>query len=102
MPADPHRIPRKDALRMVRRARRAKLIPVNCWSVDARSIERILAQKGTRQLRIYFAIGDDKQPTLVFLGADAKGRDQHEGEIAEYSSPCPPFCPEDSPFQRAR
>lgn len=102
MKADPHRISLKNALRIIRRARRAKLIPVNCWSVDARCIERILKQKGTKQLRIYFAIGDDKQPTLVLLGADAKGRDQHEGEIAEYTIPCPPFCPEDSPFQRAR
>lgn len=102
MPSDPHRIPLKDALRMVRRARRARLLPVTCWTIDAKAIQRILKQKATRQLRVYFALDDKGSPTLVFLGADAQGGDQHDGEIAEYSLPCPPMCPPDSPFQRSR
>lgn len=102
MPKDPHRISLTDALRMVRRARRNKLLPVTCWTIDADAIERILRQKGTSGLRIYLGQDDEECPTLVFLGVDEQGNDQYHGEIAEYSQPCPPFCPDDSPFQGSR
>ncbi len=99
MTADPHRIALKQAIAMVERAGRAKLLPVRCWSIDAKSIRRILEQKDTARLRIYLAQDDQNQPTLVFLGADAAGQEQYRGEIAEYSLPCPPNCPDKSPFQ---
>lgn len=102
MTNDPHWISLEDALRMVRRARRNRLLPVTCWSIDAGAIERILRQEGTASLRIYLGQNDEMSSTLVFLGADAEGQDQYQGEIAEYSLPCPPNCDDDSPFQGRR
>lgn len=98
MSKDPHRIALEDAVRMVRRARQAKLLSVNGWQVGGEIIREILAQPGAAGLRVYLAEDEGGGPTLVFLAVDGEGRDMYQGTIAEYAKPCPPDCDEHSPF----
>jgi hypothetical protein len=98
MSADAHRISLEDAVVMVRRAREAKLLPVNGWLIDGDIIREILAQPGATGLRAYLAATEAGAPTLVYVGTDQQGRDMYEGVLAEYIWPCPPTCDGDSPF----
>ncbi len=98
MASDPHRISLEDALVMVRRAQAAPPLPVKGWSIGGAIIQEILAQPGATGLRAYLALDDKGDPTLVFVGVNGDGNDLHEGVIAEFVWPCPPVCPDTSPF----
>ncbi len=100
MAADEHRISLDDALVMVKRARDARMLPVNGWLTDGGIIREILAQPGAVGLRAYLAATVEGAPTLVYVGTDQDGRDMADGVIAEYLWPCPPECDESSPFNR--
>src|SRR5690606_9203809 len=62
------------------------------------AFERILKQPDCEGIRIYYALKDDGQWTLVMVGTDANGSDMANGEIAEEAMPCPPDCDPRSPF----
>lgn len=61
-------------------------------------IERILAQEGCMGIRVYYALDDNDNKQMIMVGANADENDLYEGIIAEVSSPCPPFCPSNSPL----
>jgi hypothetical protein len=44
-------------------------------------------------MRIYYGMHPDGQPALVLVGVDEYGEEMLDGELAEKSFPCPPFCP---------
>ncbi len=62
------------------------------------AIKNILNQQDCVGLRIYNAIDDNKQQTFVLVGVTAENSDITGGELAEFSSGCPPFCAPDSPL----
>lgn len=97
MDANDHRISLTEAQELVQRGRNATPITVTCWRIGADIIREILAQPEAASLRVYPAATNDGVATLVFLAADATGRDMTEGVIAEHAFPCPPFC--DPPSQ---
>lgn len=56
-------------------------------------LQAILAQSECVGIRIYFAIDDDGQKTLVLVGANADENDQTNGMILDRGLSCPPYCP---------
>ena len=57
------------------------------------ALERILNQTGCAGIRMYYGRHPDGQPALVLVGVDEWGEEMLDGELAERSFPCPPFCP---------
>lgn len=55
-------------------------------------IESICNQSGAVGMRIYFAINDNNEPTVVLVGADADGNNLESGTIVERGTLCPPAC----------
>ncbi len=58
----------------------------------------ILNQPNCAGLRYYYGRKDDGTPVLVLVGIDEKGNDLYNGILAEFSTPCPPFCDQNSPL----
>lgn len=61
-------------------------------------IDQILAQQGCEGIRIYNAINDDHELTLVLVGVDALGNDMDAGIVADFSLPCPDMCGMSNPL----
>ena len=59
---------------------------------------KILGQSGSVGMRYYYGRGDDGKAKLVLVGAKSDQDDLFEGEIAEHSIDCPPFCPNPNPL----
>ena len=62
------------------------------------TIQAILDQPGCVGLRYYYGQKEDGTPVLILVGVDKNGNDLTDGLLAEFSTPCPPFCPENSPL----
>jgi hypothetical protein len=75
----------------VDRRRRATEPPAGAFKREA--LERLLNQTGCAGIRIYYGMHPDGQPALVLVGVDEYGEEMLDGELAERSFPCPPFCP---------
>lgn len=56
------------------------------------AILRILSQEECVGIRYYYGQEDDGTPVLVLVGVNGNGEDMEEGELAERSWLCPPFC----------
>jgi hypothetical protein len=56
------------------------------------AIEKILAQPGCAQLRIYYGKTETGQPNLVLVGVDTSGKDMTKTCMMERGTLCPPFC----------
>lgn len=56
------------------------------------AILRILQQKDCVGLRYYYGTDETGQNLLILMGVDANGKDMINGELAERSWFCPPFC----------
>lgn len=56
-------------------------------------LEKILTQEDCMGIRIYYALNDAGEKQLILVGADTQENDQTSGTIADFSNPCPPFCP---------
>jgi hypothetical protein len=56
------------------------------------AIEKILAQPGCAQLRIYYGRNADGKPSLLLVGVDSASTDMTKGMSMERGSNCPPFC----------
>jgi len=55
-------------------------------------LSQLLMQNGAVGIRIYYAIGDAEEETLILVAVDANGHDMVTGLLAEFSNPCPPAC----------
>lgn len=56
----------------------------------------ILNQVGCTGIRIYNAKDNSGNLTFVLVGVNSEGEDLTGGELAEFVSQCPPYCPEAS------
>jgi hypothetical protein len=69
-------------------------------------INKILGQPGCMGIRIYHAINDNAEKTLVLIGADDRGKDMWPSDssgkgklkgggntVGDQAVPCPPNCP---------
>jgi hypothetical protein len=62
-------------------------------------LEKILGQPGCVGIRIYHGLKkEDNSQTFVLVGADSNEKDLYNGDLAEYATPCPPFCDSNSPL----
>lgn len=59
---------------------------------------KILGQAGSLGIRYYYAKSDDGKQKLVLVGVKSEQDDLFNGEIAEHSIDCPPFCPNPNPL----
>ncbi len=92
-----HRVPLEVARRLTKRFRdgargRGGPRTPHAHGVSRKVIEDILAQPGCMGLRIYHALDDQGEETLVIVGTTAEEQDMTSGVIAEQTRPCPPFC----------
>lgn len=53
----------------------------------------ILGQQGVVGIRMYHAINDSGERTLILVGVDGAGNDMVNGVIADFGSQCPISCP---------
>lgn len=90
-PAGDHKIAITEARELVDRRRRAAEQPAGAFKREA--LERLLHQTGCAGIRVYYGMHPDGQPALVLVGVDEYGEEMLDGELAERSFPCPPFCP---------
>ncbi|MDP2176299.1 MAG: hypothetical protein Q8K70_10365 [Bacteroidota bacterium] len=56
------------------------------------AILNILNQPLCVGMRIYYALDNIDQPKLVLVGTDMNGNDIVNGNLAEFSIPCPTHC----------
>jgi hypothetical protein len=61
-------------------------------------IKRLIDQNECVGIRIYLGMTDEKKLCFVLVGATEDEYDLYEGELAEISTPCPPFCDMNSPL----
>lgn len=61
-------------------------------------LNAMLAQPGCMGLRMYFALDALGNQTLVLTGADAAENDMVTGIVADFSTPCPPYCSTPNPL----
>lgn len=64
------------------------------FAIGEDKVQKILAQKDCKGLRVYNAINEYGDHTLVFVGIDHVGQDLFNGIIVDKVIPCPPFCRE--------
>jgi hypothetical protein len=98
MPRDKHWIDLDSATQLTAQWRRKYPKYPKAMGFNRAAFERILKQKGCKGIRSYFAMKSDGSWTLVLVGTDYRGRDITNGEIAEESLPCPPWCDNESPL----
>lgn len=55
-------------------------------------IKSIVNQTGACGMRIYFAINDNDESTVVLVGTGSDGNDLENGIIVERGTICPPMC----------
>ncbi|HJS46871.1 MAG TPA: hypothetical protein VJ773_02670 [Gemmatimonadales bacterium] len=92
-----HRITPAQAAVLTRRHREQRgARGPRAFAFGREAFDAILAQPGCDGVRLYLALGEDGEPTLVAVGITAAGADLAEGEVMDRSLPCPPFCPEAS------
>lgn len=62
-------------------------------------LQKILSQSDCVGIRIYHGLKkEDDSLTFVLVGADSNEKDLYDGDLAEYATPCPPFCDLNSPL----
>lgn len=96
--AEKHEITKEEAQAYIERFQKkmmpkAKAAPEG-WkggSFDRAVIDKILAQPGCAQLRIYHALDEAGRQTFVLVGVDTAGKELI-GTYAEKIFLCPPFC----------
>jgi hypothetical protein len=67
-------------------------------AIGKSSILDILSQDNCIGLRIYYALNNDGEKQLVFVGVDAAGNDLYEGLIADRTLLCPNLCSVNNPL----
>lgn len=54
--------------------------------------ERLLAQPGCAGIRIFSGRNERRDHELVLVGVDQNGNNMTQGELFDFSLPCPPYC----------
>jgi hypothetical protein len=62
------------------------------------TLKRILDQAGCVGIRIYYAQSDAGVKQYVAVGVTSNQEDLYDGEIAQHSLQCPPYCALASPL----
>lgn len=75
----------------------APLGATKSYAVGEKAILQVLSQEDCKGLRIYNAIKENGDPTLVIVGVNHLGQDIYNGYIFDKLPTCPPLCP-DSPL----
>jgi len=65
---------------------------------DSVKIQELLSQPGCVGMRMYFAINEDNEKTLVLVGTDEDGNDLYNGLILDKVKLCPNHCPSPNPL----
>src|SRR5258706_9318650 len=90
-----HSIPLSDAAELTSRYRsqmRVGDLKGGFFGKDA--IQAILDQTSCVGIRFYYGLDRDNKQMLVLVGTKADNNDLVNGELAEFSLPCPDFCGE--------
>jgi hypothetical protein len=95
-PTYDHEVGMTEARDLIARYKRANPGKLSASAFTRVAFDRILAQDGCCGIRMYYALTPENVMTLVLVGVDELGNDLDDGELAEMSYPCPPFCPMDS------
>ena len=66
--------------------------PANAVFFGREKLMAILDQADCMGIRMYFGENEDKEKTLVLVGASADEDDQVEGKILDRGHPCPTKC----------
>jgi len=93
-----HSISLQDAITMTTNYRNANRDAVKAHFFGKDALQAILDQAGCVGIRIYYALDDQGTKHLVLCGADADENDLYDGQLAERSYPCPPYCGASSPL----
>jgi hypothetical protein len=80
-------------------SQKSKTPQIKGGAFEKGAIEKILAQPGCAQLRIYYGRTEAGQPNLVLVGVDTAGKDMTKACIMEKVAPCPPWCDNASELQ---
>lgn len=65
---------------------------------DSDKIQALLDQEGCAGIRMYFAINELNEKTLVLVGTDTDGNDIYNGLILDKVKRCPSVCPDANPL----
>jgi hypothetical protein len=65
------------------------------------TLQRLIDQKNGVGIRIYLGKTSDNAQCFVLVGATKDEKDLYSGELAEISTPCPPFCDMNSPLVKS-
>lgn len=76
----------------------AGLNPTLSHYVGKTHFEAILNQSGCVGIRIYYAIAENGEKQLVFVGVDSEENDLYNGILVDRSILCPPTCPRINPL----
>ena len=89
-----HSISLEDAVKITKNYRDSAGVGVFLGGyVSKNAVLKILNQENCLGIRIYNAINDAGESTLVLAGVNSSGDDLTKGELAEFVSACPPYCP---------
>jgi hypothetical protein len=76
----------------------AGLNPTLSHYAGKNKIQSILDQDGCVGIRTYYAISENGEKQLVFVGVDSEENDLYNGILVDKSIICPPFCPRKNPL----
>ena len=94
-----HSISLNEAAQMTERYRESVATgSIIAGAFGKKSLQTILDQEGCVGIRIYFAKTEGEEVSLVLTGVKNNGDDMYDGELAEYSTPCPPYCSSNNPL----
>lgn len=89
-----HSISLQDAAKMTEKYRGAAGAGAFLGGYFSKSaLNTILSQQRCVGIRIYNARNETGSPNFVLVGVQADGEDMTDGELAEFTTGCPPFCP---------
>jgi hypothetical protein len=69
-----------------------------CGFFGKNKLAQILNQEGCMGIRYYHGINKDGEPVIILVGADAEENDLYDGELLDFSEPCPTRCSENNPL----
>ena len=93
-----HSISLNDAVSMTTRYRESEGSGFLAGFFGKSAIDSILEQSGCVGIRIYNAMDDEDNRCFVVVGVTSDEKDMYNGELAEFSTGCPPHCAEGSPL----
>lgn len=94
----------EDAIRWVERWRRSGNRSINLYGflIPYFELSQLVSKDVVVDYRSYFAIDDDHELLLLFVGVDEDGNDLIDPDnghfIYEYTKPCPPGCSKNGPL----